>query len=742
MDTVVHSSSFAFNVSSGMLVLLSVFFIAACCLAHVAYRRNPRRLTMGLEILKLVVIVGLLVLLMQPEWVSRSSNTGKASMIVLWDESGSMATQDVEREGKGALIGRDDLVRQIIESKFWAPLEGETLVETVGFSAPEKTPDGNASPLSGTDIEGALNNTFDEVDNLKAVILLSDGDQTKEGTPLAAAQRYRKRGVPIYTVPIGSEKSLPDISIESVRAPAYGVVGESVHIPVLIKSSMGYEIDTTLTLTSRTGETRTKDIRLPAYGELEQSILWQVLNEGEDNLELSVPVATHERADKNNRREFTMTGRRELIRVLIIESEPRWEYRFIRNALNRDPGVQVDVLLFHPLLGERASGEGYLSAFPENMEDIAKYDVVFIGDVGMDEKNGLTPHQAELLKGLVESQASGIVFLPGSRGNQASLMEGPLGELMPIIYEKDKKEGYLSSTPSPLILTQDGRSSLLTFLTDSEADNAELWRRFPGFYWSAPVERAKAGTQTLATHSTQRNRYGRLPLLVAKVAGAGKVLFMGTDSAWRWRRGVEDKYHYRFWGQVARWMSYQRNMAVGDRLRVYPNPERPKFGDSVLLTATAAQETGAPLTKGHVSAELIAPDGKTTLVRELEEQSESWGVYTGSFKLNQPGEWKVKVLCEELPGIEAELSLLTQGEEVEKVGRFARPDIMKEIAQLTNGRMISPDRLDALIPDLKLLPEPQPSEVRYFLWSHWLAGALLILLLGLYWGGRKINGTF
>ena len=44
-------------------------------------------------------------------------------------------------------------------------------------------------------------------------------------------------------------------------------------------------------------------------------------------------------------------------------------------------------------------------------------------------------------------------------------------------------------------------------------------------------------------------------MIVTRSAGNGKVLYMGTDSAWRWRKGVEDTYHYRFWGQVVRWMS-------------------------------------------------------------------------------------------------------------------------------------------------------------------------------------------
>src|SRR5438105_12925440 len=51
---------------------------------------------------------------------------------------------------------------------------------------------------------------------------------------------------------------------------------------------------------------------------------------------------------------------------------------------------------------------------------------------------------------------------------------------------------------------------------------------------------------------------------------------MGTDGAWRWRKGVEDKYHYRFWGQVVRWMAYQRNMVKGETMRLYYSPDQPR----------------------------------------------------------------------------------------------------------------------------------------------------------------------
>ena len=55
--------------------------------------------------------------------------------------------------------------------------------------------------------------------------------------------------------------------------------------------------------------------------------------------------------------------------------------------------------------------------------------------------------------------------------------------------------------------------------------------------------------------------------------GAGKSLYLGSDSAWRWRRGVEDKYHYRFWSQVVRWMAHNRYLAEKEGIKLIPSPE-------------------------------------------------------------------------------------------------------------------------------------------------------------------------
>ena len=76
---------------------------------------------------------------------------------------------------------------------------------------------------------------------------------------------------------------------------------------------------------------------------------------------------------------------------------------------------------------------------------------------------------------------------------------------------------------------------MLTKLAETDAASGQVWESLPGFQWYAPVMRAKAGSEVLAVHKTETSGVGRVPLLVTKTYGTGKILFMGTDAAWRWR---------------------------------------------------------------------------------------------------------------------------------------------------------------------------------------------------------------
>src|SRR5262249_59254879 len=113
--------------------------------------------------------------------------------------------------------------------------------------------------------------------------------------------------------------------------------------------------------------------------------------------------------------------------------------------------------------------------------------------------------QCRLRKGLVEPQASGLVFLPGWQGRQLSLVDSELGELCPVVLDPAQPGGWGSRTPNHFELTELGRRSLLTKLADTEDDNAEVWEGLPGFQWYAPVVRAKAGADVLCVHKDAAN---------------------------------------------------------------------------------------------------------------------------------------------------------------------------------------------------------------------------------------------
>jgi hypothetical protein len=486
---------------------------------------------------------------------------------------------------------------------------------------------------------------------------------------------------------------------------------------------------------NRGGEVK-KPVVVPAQGTLQESMFWTSLYDGPAQLTVSVPAAVGELRLDNNEQSFKMVIRKEVLKVLIVESQPRWEYRYLRNALQRDPGIDVKCVLFHPGMTIGA-GRDYIPGMPQTKEALSQFDVVFLGDVGIGE-NELAPEDAENLKGLVEQQASGLVFLPGRRGRIFALAKSALGELLPVELDDKAPDGTNSADPSRLILTQRGRGHLLTMLATTEDGNAELWKNLPGFYWFAPVRKSKGGADVLAVHELARNEWGRIPLLVTRQQGNGKVLFLGTDGAWRWRRGVEDTYHYRFWGQVVRWMAYQRHLAQEQGIRVFFTPENPKRGGTVHLHATAFDNAGLPLRRGRVTVDVTTPSKKVERL-ELRPVAGDWGVFESEFTTPDQGDYHLKARCE-TTGREVSTLMAVRGEDREQVGKPAQLEVLKEIARITAGDFGTGTNLEAFVQRIEKLPQRESAEQRIRLWCHPLWGGIIMILLTIYWTGRKLVG--
>lgn len=719
---------------TGLTLLISLFAVAATLgLSWYAVRRHGFRTSViVLELLRVAIVLLCVFLLNQPETVKQFKPTTKPTVVILGDHSRSMDTQDVSLNHSDSipLLTRRKALEPLMDEATWAELSERMKVVITPFSGGDNSGE--------SDLHQALANARAEHENLRAIVLASDGDWNHGLPPVQVAMRLRQEQIPILSVPLGSESRLPDLELLSFDVPTFGVSDKVVRIPFTIESSLPRDHVAQIELSVSDGTTITHQVRVAAMGRTSDAILWQPNSIGDYTLALHVPPHPEERIADNNAKQAPIAIREEKLRVLVVESLPRWEYRYLRNALSRDPGVEVNCLLFHPGLSKVGGGNrDYISEFPEQLDQLAQYDVVFLGDVGISEGQ-LTEEQCRLLKGLVEQQASGLVFIPGFKGNQLTLVDSPLDALLPVVFEGAQPEGWGSRTPSHFALTELGRRSLLTKLADTQDENMQVWENLPGFQWHAPIVRAKAGTDVLAVHQESSNEYGRVPLLVTRTFGAGKVLFMGTDGAWRWRRGVEDLYHYRFWGQVVRWMAYQRNMAEGESMRFYYSPEQPRVRQSVALSANVMEKNGEPLSRGEVSARITAPSGRTETVRMTVSGAE-WGAFAGVFTPSEPGAHRV-LLRSAATENQLETTIFVQGAVLEQIGKPARPEVLEELSRVSRGKLLPGGDLAAIQEAVGQVPEPPLQIRRVQLWSHPLAAATLIVLLGAFWIGRKVVG--
>jgi hypothetical protein len=225
-------------------------------------------------------------------------------------------------------------------------------------------------------------------------------------------------------------------------------------------------------------------------------------------------------------------------------------------------------------------------------------------------------------------------------------------------------------------------------------------------------------------------------LIATKTFGNGKVLFMGTDGAWRWRKGVEDKYHYRFWGQVVRWMSYQRTMASGESMRIFHSPDRPHEGEMVVVQANVMNRGGEPLQSGVVTLKITSPQGEIETITLRRDDPDAWGVFRGQFRPKLGGDYELAAACSETGDV-LETRLHVQGLDREQIGRPARFDVLRDLAMATQGEFVTLDQIDQVLSKSRPKQDVAPIETRMPLWSHpyWAIGILCGLTL--FWAGRK-----
>lgn len=239
---------------------------------------------------------------------------------------------------------------------------------------------------------------------------------------------------------------------------------------------------------------------------------------------------------------------RPTLRVLYVEGQPRWEYRYLKNALLRDRHVHLQCLLLSAdpdFEQEHSRGVEPLRALPAAAR-LNDYDVIVLGDVAAaDEAVPWLYAGAFQAVAAAVREGAGLLVIDGAQSNRA-WAETALGPLLPVRFAATAPRLLATgpfrparSTPTPGFLR----------LEPEAMDDERTWSGLPALEASIPVERATGDATVFLTRDDGPRP---APLLASRREGKGVVAWLGVDEVWRWRAGVGDRYMARFYGQLLR----------------------------------------------------------------------------------------------------------------------------------------------------------------------------------------------
>ncbi|MEJ7607173.1 MAG: glutamine amidotransferase [Bryobacteraceae bacterium] len=416
--------------------------------------------------------------------------------------------------------------------------------------------DGLKGSAPATRLGDALKQVVSEASSLPigAVVLLTDGGDNSGGIDLATMSEVRRYRIPVHTVGFGREKLLRDIELVEAELPARALAESRLAAQVTLRQ-FGYESrKARITLRDGNKILVSREVTLKADGNDQmETVTFSAGPAAAKAVQVAVEPLDGEENRSNNVLSRLINVEASKPRILYIEGEPKWEYKFIRRSIELDHGLELVSMLRttqNKIYRQGVKNPSDLQeGFPATVDELFSYQGLIIGGL---EANYFTTTQQELLRQFVDRRGGGILFLGGRGGlTDGGWAQSAMADLLPVLLP-NRKDGFRRD-PANVELTAAGRDSLLCRLEDNPDRNVERWKKLPYLQGYQDVGSPKPGAVVLAEIMANGRRF---PLLAAQNFGRGRTVVFATSGSWRWQmtQPVEDLSHEVFWQQLLRWV--------------------------------------------------------------------------------------------------------------------------------------------------------------------------------------------
>jgi hypothetical protein len=578
-----------------------------------------------------------------------------------------------------------------------------------------------------------------------AIVLFTDG-QTTEGEPLSkAADLAAHKDVRLYAVGLGSALPARDIELTELLVDDVVFVDDAVRFQAKLLSR-GFrgeqvlvrlkELEPGAKDPSAARELESKQVDAPPDGQPARvEIIHHPKATGERTFILEVDKRPRELQTDNNRIERVITVRKEKLKVLLVDSEPRYEYRYVKNYLERDETIELSVVLLSSDPEYSEQDRSALPTFPAAKDDLFAYDAVIFGDVDI---SFLSHSQMQNLVEFVTEKGGGVLFVAGELFDPLSYRGSPLELLLPIELSDARNPTAVGTTVTSFRseLTLEGRANPIFRFGDNETSSTEVWTQLPELFWYFEAPRKKPGALVLAEHPTAIGSDGKLPLIMYQFVGRGKAMFHAIDDTWRWRFRAGDKYFGRFWVQTVRFLARSR-LVRQQQAEVQADRRRYQRGQPIQFRVRFPNTGLAPKTGDVVVQVERGGQGPRKLTLKLVPGTRN--VFEGALPQAAEGDYEVRLMPP--PVLEGPIPKTSFRVEP-PVNEFERIEMneaeLRRAAEATGGKYYTPLAAEALLKDLpKPPPVPLDTDPPIPLWNTWPVLTLFLVLLTAEWVFRK-----
>lgn len=766
-----------------------VMAVVAVVAVGLLYRREAGRVPAwrraGLAALRGLALASILFLVLRPTLVTDVRGTTPKPVVLLVDDSQSMQTRDPrltipDRWRAAVAFGllppdkpipqmpsagdvpsdtpdkpmRIEVVKAFLGNRKLDLLEKLTAVGPVrpaafGQRKAEKDPRSVAwvDSLSAQEPRTALADAIgellkrDEVDLPAAIVVVTDGRENASDTPLETVGKECGRlGVPVHVVGIGGS-AFGTLQVRGVDVPETLFVDDTVAVPVRYRVRGYKEGSVEITIKLNGSEVARKTVPL---------------TEGEDLRELLSFVPEQKNA-RPGKQDFTATVRviagtetipDELnkavrvvdrkVKVLVVDSSPRWDFKFLQRALMRDRRVEARFYLSDADPRAMRSGLPFISGFPDSRQELFAYDLLVIGDLPA---GALTREQQKFVQDFVV-EGGGVVHIAGRTAGPASFVGTPLADILPVEFQPQRFAiDGVSPDPYRPEATPAGVRSPLLSLADDPVENLKVWRDLPEMYWHYPVTKLKPAAEVLLVHPRAKTPDGKpMPLLVSHYYGKGYVLYCGFDETWRWRFNEADAFFGRFWSQSVYIAGVPRTL--GTKLtQLSLDTADPVLGKTGQVFARLFSSDLRPLTADRIEARLERLDanaGDADRVKSVDLKAVPGqpGEYVAALNFNSLGRFALKVDTGTDPA-QLEYRVTLPPDHELAPGGMAEEEL-RSLAESSGGAFYREEDLHTLAKAVRPKSAPFARRDEILLWNKWML-FLVVGLLSLEWFLRKFS---